>query len=121
MFLDDQRKRSDVSFPSQYETLPTLVAKNHKEFVSIVEKNGLPTVVSFDMDLHPDHYKIGARSRFTSLAGYENCLEPTGLDAAKFLVGYCRKNKLKLPTYFCHSMNPAGKTAILKVLNSFVD
>jgi len=34
-------------------------------------------------------------------------------------VDYCIDNNLKLPEYYCHSMNPVGKNNILSVLNQF--
>ena len=45
--------------------------------------------------------------------------EKTGYECAIWLVDYCMDNNLKLPNYYCHSMNPVGKDKIVGLLQSF--
>jgi hypothetical protein len=44
-------------------------------------------------------------------------VKKTGLDAARFLINYCKDNKKKLPKYYSQSMNPIGRKNILDLLN----
>lgn len=89
------------------------IVRNYDEFTAWIKLNGLPDVISFDHDLADIHYDP---STWTQSFTY---LEKTGLDCAKWLVWYCIDNKLKLPTYFCHSANPVGKENILKLLRNY--
>lgn len=45
--------------------------------------------------------------------------EKTGMDCAKWLIEYCITNNLKLPKFYCHSMNPIGKDNITSILTQF--
>ena len=49
---------------------------------------------------------------------YPSFKEKTGYDCAKWLCDYCVENKLPLPEYFIHSMNPVGRENILSTLKS---
>jgi len=92
-----------------------VIAKNYDEFVSIITKNGMPEVISFDHDLADEHY-IGAdldlldRTEFT---------EKTGYDCAKWLIDYCIDNKKELPEIIVHSMNPVGTENILRLFANY--
>jgi hypothetical protein len=120
LFLDDQRSvDEDVKYPTSLDTLERKVAKNYKEFTEIVQKFGVPEAVSFDMDLCPEHYRIGAANGFSSLLGYERAAEKTGLDCAKFLTEYCTQKKTRLNKWFVHSQNIAGGKAIRQHLTNF--
>jgi len=45
--------------------------------------------------------------------------EKTGLHCAEYLVERCKELGLNLPKYFCHSLNPIGKSRILRTLDSY--
>lgn len=97
LFLDDER------FPAQvtWVTFPCWdweVVRNLDEFVDIVEHFGPPDFVSFDHDL-------GRK-------------QPTGYDAAKWLVSYCMDNRVTLPGWHVHSLNPVGRDNIHRYLQS---
>lgn len=74
--------------------------RNFEEFTGYILKNGLPQFISFDHDLG---------------AGLQK-----GLDCAKWLVEYCRKNNKKLPQYYVHSANPNGQREINRLLNPYL-
>lgn len=78
--------------------------KNYNEFVNYIEKNGIPQFVSFDHDLSK-----------TSLP-----TDPKGLDCAKWLVSYCKKNGKQMPMTYVHSANPKWRGVIRNVLNGTV-
>lgn len=87
------------------------VVKSYEEFVKIIEKKGIPEIVSFDHDLADEHYIGGDldiidRTEFT---------EKTGYDCAVWLKQYCLENDKELPEIFIHSMNPVGTENIKRI------
>lgn len=50
---------------------------------------------------------------------YSSYGEKTGYDCAKWLCEYCQRNKVKVPTYYVHSMNPVGKDNIKKYIENY--
>lgn len=74
--------------------------KNYKEFVNYIQQNGMPKFISFDHDLSK-----------TSLP-----TDPKGLDCAKWLVNYCKKNGIQMPMTYVHSANPKWRGVIRDVL-----
>lgn len=119
LLLEDIRDPYSIKFPDEYELLERVHAKNYDEFVSILNNRGLPKAVSFDFDLAPEHYQAGEKSSFTNLVGYNQLKYKTGADCARHLISYCQRNKLKLPKWFIHSMNPPGRELIKSLLTSF--
>lgn len=117
--LDDIRDFTTVKFDKKYDFAEQVLVKSYETLVSTLLSRGIPDMVSMDMDLCPEHYIIGARNYFTHLSGYEKCPTKNGLDAAKFMVSYCEKHKEKLPVVYIHSQNPAGRQAILNLINNY--
>ena len=78
--------------------------KSYKEFVDFVNKNGLPSNVSFDHDLgdveDPDN-------------------EKTGYDCAKYIVDYCMDHNRDIPNYRIQSDNGPGAENIDKYLQNY--
>lgn len=117
LFLDDIREPVVVSkymFPIElremYKSEGWYIARNYTEFVEFITHHGLPTKISFDHDLADEHYISDNVTEYK---------EKTGYDCAKWLVDYCLTNKLSLPDYYCHSMNPVGVENILSILNRY--
>lgn len=119
LVLEDIRRLEGIKFVEKYELMEKVLATSYDEFLKIIYQRGLPEMVSLDHDLCSDHYIIGARNYFTHLRGYEKCPTKNGLDAAKFMVSYCEKHKEKLPVVYVHSQNPAGRQAILQLINQY--
>lgn len=105
LFLDDIRDPSWV----HWMKLPCpddgwVVVRSHEEFVSVIERDGLPSFISFDHDLDQEG-QIEA--------------ELTGMDCAKWLVDFCLDNDLLVPEFAVHSQNPPGRANIEGILTSF--
>lgn len=120
LFLDDVRMPyivGDYIMPWKLKALYRLerwdIVRNYKEFVAFIESNGIPDVVSFDHDLADAHYDPDTWKEHFK---YE---EETGLDCAKWLIQYCKKQGKPLPVCYCHSMNPVGKENILRELKQY--
>ena len=106
LFLDDLRIPSEAysySFNPVFLEKDWIIVRSYTEFVEWITQNGLPDCVSFDHDL----------------SDVESLQEKTGFDCANWLIDYCLDNQLQCPAFYCHSMNPVGKTKILGLLEQF--
>lgn len=103
LYLDDVRNpMQSAEFTKQdiYLTKMWRIVRNFTEFQQYFKKYGMPKFISFDHDL-------GVES---------GC---NGFDCALWLTDYCMNNKLTLPEYYVHSMNPVGRDNIIGLLESF--
>lgn len=128
VFLDDIRQPVDcVSYRKEYEyvTLSWSVVRSYNEFIDAIQrcyivKGKLPEVISFDHDLHQEHYHT---AMYSGLDAYNavaaNFKEKTGYDCAVWFYEFCEKNKLDMPNIMCHSQNPVGNKKIMSLLNSY--
>lgn len=82
--------------------------KSYKEFISWIEKNGLPDGICFDHDLGDDTKTKNKKK-----------IPKSGLDCADWLVEYCEKNKLDLPSWGIQTMDIVGKLNIQSILNAY--
>ena len=116
LFLDDKREVFDIYKNTPYEWM---TAKCYSSFKDVIESFGPPIFVSFDHDLHDEHY-IGYKKDLegNDYIDYSKFKHKTGVDCAKWLVEYCEKNNRDLPSYEIHSFNPVGVENIKKVLNA---
>lgn len=101
------------------------IVRSYAEFVDVIEKKGLPDIISFDHDLGKDTYFIPTEKLIASLKEiqidydrYED-FELTGYHCAKWLVEYCIKNYKPLPEYIIHSDNEVGSENIRSYLENF--
>lgn len=124
LFLDDRRTPTSdprvVTMDSVYKDLNWTVVKNYNEFVDYITRYGLPTVISFDHDLSKEHvdfyFANGGHLKPPTNYLYDLFKDKTGKQCADWLVEYCHKNNLSMPTCYVHSANPTGRLNILKVL-----
>lgn len=127
LFLDDERLPSSAYLEKLYDNphdiyidKEWLVVENFEQFVDWIKVNGIPKTISFDHDLAPSHYTPKRfwnnyeKSKEWQEAQVHN--EPTGLGCVVWLISYCIKHKLDLPTCYCHSANPVGRDKILSCL-----
>ncbi len=116
LFLDDVRSAEMVfmnTIDPIYENNDEWeIVRSFNEFVSYIEENGLPELISFDHDLDFEHYKLENQQDID----YDKMEIKTGFHAAQWLINYCADNKLKLPNFKVHSMNLAGKRNIERIL-----
>lgn len=123
-FLDDCRTPK----PNYY--FNWAIVRSYQEFVNYIRQQGVPQFISFDHDLgvsYPEYSKEeepeAAKLPFiqTSQGRFRSdvLLEPSGMDAAKWLVEWCADNNLLLPLFTAHSANPAGAENILGLLNGY--
>ncbi len=126
LFLDDIREPEhafDYTNQKMFIERQWHVVRNYNDFIAWIEKNGLPTFISFDHDLADSHYTPEPLwTDYEKSKEWQDAqvhAEKTGYECAKWLVDYCLKNGLKCPEYYCHSMNPVGKDKIVGLLRSF--
>jgi len=97
------------------------IVRDYDDFVSWIEKNGLPDEVSFDHDLSNEHYGLESKTDYLTWQEYYEAQERelTGYDAAKWLCEYCWSNGLPIPKWNVHSANPVGRDNIVHLLQNF--
>ncbi|NBP02592.1 MAG: hypothetical protein EBU90_21220 [Proteobacteria bacterium] len=122
LFLDDIREPGDcfrMTGQSVFLDTDWVIVRDYNQFVDVVSERYLdysfPNIVAFDHDLANEHYI----DNFVDLDSYSKFVEKTGYHCAKWLIDFCIDKELPLPTYYCHSMNPAGKENILSILKSY--
>ncbi|WNL30494.1 cyclic-phosphate processing receiver domain-containing protein [Aliarcobacter cryaerophilus] len=100
LYLDDVRNLPDASY---------VLVRSYKEAVNYVEKNGIPSFISFDHDLGVDEN--------------DKPIE-TGYDFAKWLVDMDLDNIYKFPenfSFYVHSANSVGKENIDTYLTNYLN
>jgi hypothetical protein len=120
LFLDDARKPNYVDWVRLPENVEWVIVKNYQEFVSTIEKRGLPKFVAFDNDLCNEHYEeFFAASREERPFNYNICGIKTGYHCAEFLFVYCLHNKVAIPDFIVHSRNTFAQNDIKRMLDQF--
>lgn len=102
LWLDDARDPADNRWADLVQRPDNSIlvwVKSFEEFVWWIEANGLPDHICFDHDINSDTFN--------------------GVDAAKYLTGYCLSKDLPLPSYSIQSANTIGRENIKSVLESF--
>lgn len=117
LFLDDERVPLDVKW-IDLPLVNWIIARSFSDFVDIINKNGLPKIISFDHDLADEHYREFINSKNGEF-NYNKMKEKTGYDCVKFLIDYCIDNNLDLPEYYIHTMNPIGRENMNSLLESY--
>lgn len=112
LFLDDMRNPPD-HLKEHFD-----VVRDFDQFTEHIESYGIPGLISFDHDLHPNH----------TMAFYEgdkwcgHCdnqrhdMIPTGYDCAVWLIEHCEMNGLRLGEVYVHSLNPVTADRIIRVM-----
>jgi len=100
-----------------------IVVKNYNEFVAQIKLHGLGNfeVISLDHDLGDSamiEYYTNVKNNYN--LDYENILEKTGYDAAKFLVAESMNEKIPLPQIYIHSANPIGSANMMGYINNYL-
>ena len=121
LFLDDIRYPKDVTW-IKLPNVEWTIVRNYQEFVEIIEKNGIPIICSFDHDLADEHYveyhNAHNSNNTEQKIHYENFVEKSGYDCAKWLANYCVDTNTPIPLYYLHSLNPIGRQNIFSILES---
>jgi len=99
------------------------VVRNYDEFVAHIRLNGLDKyeVISLDHDLGDtaqEEYYNNVSPNYQ--LDYNNILEKTGLDCAKWLVAESMNSKIPLPQIYTHSANPIGSANIMGYVNNYL-
>jgi hypothetical protein len=124
LFLDDMRNPTDAWLYDQKTKLidateidDWVIVRNYDEFVTIVRCNGIPSVVSFDHDLHFEHIRHYCEVvQKLGIIDYINFKHKTGLACAQYLIDACREKDTPLPKCYVHSANEIGRENIKKLL-----
>ena len=114
LYLDDIRTPNNDDWS---------VVRNYEELVSHIRLNGLDKyeVISLDHDLGD----TAQREYYNNVSpnyqlDYNNILEKTGLDCAKWLVAESMNSKIPVPQIYTHSANPIGSANIMGYVNNYL-
>ena len=124
LWLDDSRNPSKddwLNFSPIGKNVEVVWVKSYLEFVDYIMNIGLPTAICFDHDLGEDvsrYYRSTGASKKNSRKIKK--LYRSGMDCAKWLVGYCMNTKQLIPLYNIQSANPVGKENIDSLLKNYI-
>lgn len=113
LFLDDGREPYDDSWT---------VVRSAKAFRDTIESSKtIPEVISFDHDLHPEHYRADMYTPEKYNTLYKTFKHDTGLECAKWLCEYCIEKGFAIPEIIVHSHNPTGSMNIAsEIMNNLL-
>ncbi len=99
------------------------VVRNYDEFIVHIRLNGLENyeVISLDHDLGDTamkEYYNNVHPNYT--LDYNNIVEKTGYDCAKWLVAESMTKNVPLPQIYVHSANPIGSANIMGYVNNYL-
>jgi len=130
LFLDDIRDpihafgytRLDMFLDDDW-----IIVRDYTDFVATIMSKwditkAFPSIVAFDHDLADEHYRpsmYDSDKHYNKYYDDGTFIEKTGYDCAKWLIDFCIDNKITLPIWICHSMNPAGRDNINGLLTNF--
>ena len=114
LYLDDVRTPVDDKW---------VVCRNYDEFTAQIKLHGLSSfeVISLDHDLGEQamvEYYTNVKNNYT--LDYDNIIEKTGYDAAKFLVAESMAKNIPLPQIYVHSANPIGSANMMGYINNYL-
>lgn len=125
LFLDDERMPIDcATYMSSFRVdckiyhQPWEIVRSYSQFKEIIERRGLPDLISFDHDL-ADNWKLREALDVKEWFNEEESREYTGLDCAKWLTQHCEEKDLLLPKFVVHSANPVGRENVKSYLTNF--
>jgi len=115
IYLDDLRTPNDTSW---------IICRNYDEFVATVSSIGLSgiEVISLDHDLGKtaiEEYFRNVQTR--NVIDYDNIVEKTGYDCAKWIVDLSVETDTPLPLIYTHSANPVGCVNIMAYINNYLE
>lgn len=128
IFLDDYRQPQDAYSYTKNEIYLTEkweIAKNYNQFrkklLFKLSKGWELGIISFDHDLCPGHYHKNMQEGIIDYKStdFHKNEHKTGYHCAEYLINYCKKYKIPMPKYLCHSANPIGKENILNLLKNY--
>lgn len=118
LFLDDERKPSDVKWV-ELPLGPWVIVRNYYDFVRTLRAKGIPEFISFDHDLADEHYHTLIKDNDSIRIPYKDYTEKTGYDCAKFLIDFCIETNSIVPSYLVHSLNSIGKENIIGYIEGY--
>jgi len=114
LYLDDIRTPLDKEWE---------VVRTFEELVKHIKQVGLENydVISLDHDLGDSaiqEYILNGSPNYT--LDYNNILEKTGMDCARFLVAESMSTSIPLPQIYIHSANPIGSANMMGYVNNYL-
>ena len=120
LFLDDFRNPDDGSMLycrecNNYPEMKWEIARNYDEFKTLIDEKGIPDFISYDHDLHDEHYDPTmwyGLDQYNEVA--KNFKHPTGLECAQYVLE--KLGDKVHPPFFPHTRNPIGYIRIMDLI-----
>ncbi len=124
LFLDDERIPKDVSWITNFPTnVEWVIVRDYNQFCEILMNRGIPNIISFDHDLHREHYPWSFQTEASYEAGfipYDKYREKTGKECLEFFIEFYKNQEdVTFPTIFIHTMNVIGRNNMYDLLKNF--
>lgn len=128
LFLDDMREVRHAQLHDFRKTLTQVsgipaskwdIVRSYAEFVEWIRYNGIPSVVSFDIDLDP-YSEVDKQDSMHCRGYYDHneLVQKTGCHCAEYLVDRCKELQHPLPEYYVHSANALGRPIVKGIMES---
>jgi len=114
LYVDDSRIPLDSKW---------IVAKDYYEFTKILDEKGLESfkIISLDHDLGDTAKEEFHTNVFiNAILEYDNIIEKTGMDCAKYMIDMSMDSNVPLPKIFIHSANPIGAANMMGIINRWL-
>lgn len=131
LFLDDIRQPSDgflyaeqkyLLKYSQTQSCQWEVVRNYEDFCEFIDKFGIPSMVSFDHDLHFEHMRhYHDVTTKTGVIEYDNLKHKTGKHCAEYFLDKWRIAGKPSTQVYVHSANRWGQVEIKNVLKELIN
>lgn len=98
-----------------------IIVRSYEQFVEMVEKIGIPDVISFDNDLYNfDDPSVTQEDVKASLAmiNWRNFVIKTGAHCAEWLIQRCKESNHSIPEYYVHSANNRARRIIREIMEN---
>ena len=118
LYLDDERLPSDDDLPEDWKRANLFIVRNAADFIRTVRSLGTPTFVSFDHDLHPEHYANQQDIDYSGAVYRDN---PCGWHCAQWLIEHLKEKGAPVPKWNVHSLSAEGSRNIRRLMADWED
>jgi hypothetical protein len=126
LFLDDYRVPEKTFLPdgnvylldaSRTRKWDWEIVRSYKAFVDMIDKFGIPKMVSLDNDLTEEHMKAYHLAVQHDKYVWEH-FNDTGIHCVLYLIEACKKAGVPFPPYYIHSANYFARPIMRKLIGT---
>lgn len=119
LFLDDVRWPENVLWEKYPDDIYCRQARNYLEFIDIISNRGIPVLVSYDCDLHDEHYAAYHLLK----EKYPECSykfkNKCGIQCVEYMIKCCQEKNVLHPEYKIHTLNHYAKPFMNSLIQNY--